>query len=305
MKKAIESLVVLSSTLIILSVVAFGREEAETSTTEPLPVKYEELTAVKFVSAVDKSSGTCVIPLGVLEKHGPHLPLGTDLIDVREIALRAAATEYTIVFPEYYFSQIFEGKHQPGTIAYSHKIIWDLLQETCDELSRNGIKKIVIVNGHGGNDHFLRFFCQAQLAARKDYTVYLFAPEEDPKVAEKVKKLRRTKTGGHACEVETSMMMAHRPELVQLDKAGDQSGEDQKRLKDLENAYVGIWWYASFPNHYAGDGSVATAELGQVIMDGKVTQLVEMLGKVKKDKMVFELQNRFFDEAESPLETEQ
>ncbi|MHC4070062.1 MAG: creatininase family protein [Planctomycetota bacterium] len=288
----------------VMTAGAVGQEQVNTST-ETLPVRYEQLTAVEFISAVEKSQRTCVIPLGVLEKHGPHLPLGTDLLDVREIALRAAEKEYTIVFPEYYFSQIFEGKHQPGTIAYSRKIIWNLLQETCDELSRNGIKKIIIVNGHGGNNHFLRFFCQAQLAERKDYAVYLFAPAEDPEVAEKVKKLRKTKTDGHAGEIETSIMMVNKPELVQLEKAKSQSGQDQERLKGLDGAYVGIWWYASFPNHYAGDGSAGSVELGKLLVDSNVEQLAEMLGKVKKDKMVLELQNRFFDEAESPLETKQ
>jgi creatinine amidohydrolase len=304
MKKAIEYLVMLSFVLIILPAGAVEGQEPNSSA-ESLPVKYEQLTAVEFISAVSKSASTCIIPFGVLEKHGPHLPLGTDLIDVREVALRAAKTEYTIVFPEYYFGQILEGKHQPGTIAYGHRLIWDLLQETCDELSRNGIKKIIIVNGHGGNNHFLRFFCQAQLAERKDYAVYLFTPPEDPNVAEKIKKLRKTKTGGHAGEMETSILMSHRPDLVHLDKAKDQSGEDQKRLKDLHSAYVGIWWYASFPNHYAGDGSAASHELGELFINSKVEQLVKMIREVKKDKAVRVLQSRFFEEAEKPLETKQ
>jgi creatinine amidohydrolase len=304
MKEVIGSLVVLSFVLIILPAGAVEGQRPS-SPAESLPVKYELLTAVEFISAVAKSGSTCIIPFGVLEKHGPHLPLGTDLIDVREVALRAAKAEYTIIFPEYYFGQILEGKHQPGTMAYSHRLIWDLLQETCDELSRNGIKKIIIVNGHGGNNHFLRFFCQAQLAERKDYGVYLFTPAEDPNVAEKIKKLKKTKSGGHAGEMETSILMSHRPELVQLEKAKDQSGEDKKRLKDLHGAYVGIWWYASFPNHYAGDGSVASRELGELFINGKVEQLVKMIREVKKDKTVRELQDRFFEEAEKPLETRQ
>ena len=56
------------------------------------------------------------------------------------------------MFPEYYFGQIFEAKHEPGTIAYSAKLQLALLQETTDEMSRNGCKKILIVNGHGGNN---------------------------------------------------------------------------------------------------------------------------------------------------------
>jgi len=299
MKKLIVSLIVLSGILGMLSAA-----EPNTSTGS-LPVKFELLTAVEFISALEKSAETCIIPFGVLEKHGPHLPLGTDLIDVREVALRAANAEYTIVFPEYYFGQIAEGKHQPGTISYSHKIIWDLLQETCDELARNGIKKIIIVNGHGGNNHFVRFFCQAQLEKRSDYAVYLFDPKDDPELQKKIKELRKSTASGHACELETSVLMAHRPDLVHLDKAREQSGEDQKRLKDLNDAYVGIWWYSSFPNHYAGDGSVATKELGELYINGKVDQLTKFIQTVKKDEKVRELQNQFFNEAEKPLETKQ
>ena len=254
---------------------------------------------------MSQSGGTCIIPFGILEKHGPHLPLGTDLLDARELALRAAKREYAIIFPQYYFGQIFEAKHQPGTVAYSAKLIWDLLQETCDELSRNGLKKIIIVNGHGGNNHFLRFFGQAQLANRKDYVVYLFAPSADPQFEAKVEAMRKTGGGDHAGETETAMMLAHRPDLVHLEQAAQQSGSDQKRLQDLPDAYTGIWWYAKFPNHYAGDGSAANRELGELLLNDQVDKLVKMIRAVKEDAKAIELQNRFFDEAEKPLKTKQ
>src|SRR5262249_13658643 len=118
-----------------------------------LSVKWEELTAPEFVTAIQRAQGTCVLPFGIREKHGPHLPLGTDLINVRYAALHAAEQEYAVVFPEYYFGQIFEAKHEPGTIAYSLELQLKLLQETTDEMARNGCKKIVIANGHGGNEH--------------------------------------------------------------------------------------------------------------------------------------------------------
>jgi creatinine amidohydrolase len=270
-----------------------------------LPVRYEELTAPDFVRALEKSGGTCLIPLGVIEKHGPHLPLGTDLLNVRLVALRAAQQEYTIVFPEYFFSQIFEARHQPGTLAYSQKLMWAILEETCDELGRNGVKKIILVSGHGGNSNFLPYFCQAQLARRRDYAVYLYRPTGDPKAEEQIRKMRKTTTGGHADEEETAVMLANRPELVHLDRAKNQSGADQKRLTELPDFYAGIWWYASFPNHYAGDGSPATRELGELLVENEVKQLVKAIQEVKKDKAVLELQKRFFDEAENPLKTQQ
>lgn len=268
-------------------------------------VRWEELTAPAFVRAVERSSSTAVIPLGIVEKHGPHLPLGTDLINVRELALRAAAEEYTIVFPAYFFGQIFEARHQPGTLAYSERLMWDLLQETLDEVARNGIKKIILVNGHGGNNSFLPFFCQAQLARRNDYAVYLYQPATDPEEDAEVRKLRKTEMDMHGGEMETSAMLAHRPDLVDLAQAGAQSGDDQARLDGLADTYTAIWWYARFPNHYSGDGRPANRELGERVLAARAKQLAAMIRAVKADTRVLELQQRFFTEAEHPLKTPQ
>ena len=283
-----------------------GWSSQKTNSPQPAPsVLYEELTAPDFVQAVAKSGSTCVIPLGILEKHGPHLPLGTDLIDVRELALRAARQEYTIVFPAYYVGQILEAKHQPGTVAYSAQMMMSLLQETCDELGRNGVKKIILVNGHGGNGAFLHFFCQAQLASPKAYAVYLFDPSEDPAMDEALKKLRKTTVDGHAGEEETSAMLFNRPDLVHQDRAGQQSGADLNRQAGLKHAYTGIWWYARQPNHYRGDGRFGNKEMGKVIADIETRQLVEMIASVKKDTVTLELQKQFFEGSANPLATKQ
>lgn len=120
-----------------------------------LSPKWEELTAADFLQAIKNSQGICLLPFGILEKHGPHLPLGTDLLNVRYLSLNAVKEEYAVIFPEYYFGQIFEAKHQPGTVAYSLQLQLQLLQETTDEMARNGCKKVLIVNGHGGNEYLL------------------------------------------------------------------------------------------------------------------------------------------------------
>ncbi len=270
-----------------------------------LVIAYEELTAPDFIKAVAKSEATCIIPVGILEKHGPHLPLGTDLFECRELSLRAARKEYTIVFPPYYVGQIFEAKHQPGTIAYSAETMLTLLQETCDELSRNGIKKIILVNGHGGSDELVHFFCQIQLGRKKNYAVYLYDPSDDSSVQEQIDKLRKTKLDGHAGEKETSEMLAIRPDLVHIDRAKEQSGEDKNRLSGLKHAYTGIWWYAKYPNHYQGDGSAGTKEFGETILDLESGLLAEMIRTVKQDKVTLDLQNRFFDASDKPLQTKQ
>ncbi len=301
--KANRLILILFVSLLIMNGESNAMENSNSE--DQLPVKYEELTAPEFSRAVELSDGVCVIPLGILEKHGPHLPLGTDLLDAREIVLTAAEKEYCIVFPEYYFGQIYEAKQQPGTIAYSHELVWNLLQETCDELARNGLKKIILVNGHGGNTYFLQYFCQAQLAAYKEYFVVLFRPESDSTVNKKVQALRKTKTDGHAGETETSMILSHRPDLAHVELGKDQSGENLARLDHIPYIFTGIWWYARYPNHYAGDGSEADKKIGELLINSRAEQLVELIRAIKKDDTIFKLQEKFFRQSEQPLKTGQ
>ena len=276
------------------------------SAQDQLSYKMEELTAPDFVKAVEKSSETIILPIGVFEKHGPHLPLGTDLLTAREIALRAAEKEYTVVFPWYYFSQINEARHQPGTIAYSPELIWKILQETLNELSRNGFKKIIIFNGHGGNNAFLEYFGMAQLSERRDYALYWFQPTYDPEVIKKAEALtQHDPYDQHAGNRETSMMKAIVPDLVHTERAGLQSGIDQDRLKSLPHVYSGIWWYAKYPNHYSGDGSKANAAAGEILLNAVVEQFVESIRNIKADSIVPTLQEQFFYDAENPLKTQQ
>lgn len=273
---------------------------------QDIPYKLEELTTPEFIQAVAKSSETCILPIGVFEKHGAHLPLGTDLYVAREMALRAAEKEFTVVFPWYYFSQINEARQQPGTIAYSPELIWNVLQETLDELNRNGFKKIIIVNGHGGNSAFLNYFGMAQLSKRRDYALYWFQPTYDPEVMKKAVALtQHDPYDQHGGNRETSLMMAIVPDLVYPDRAGQQSGVDLNRMKHLPNIYSGIWWYARYPNHYSGDGSKSNAQAGELILNHLVDQLVQTIKNVKKDTTVPALQQQFFDEAENPLKTKQ
>ncbi len=213
-----------------------------------LSVKWEELTAEDFRAAIQQAKGTCLLPFGILEKHGPHLPLGTDLLNVRFAALHAAEQEFAVVFPEYYFGQIFEAKHQPGTVAYSMELQLKLLQETTDEMARNGCKKVVIVNGHGGNEHLLPYFAQAQMASPKEYVVYVLDGERSRPGGPAKKS---TGVDYHAGENETSNTFYTHPELTHIDRAGRESGADQKRQNLPDFLYTGIWWYARFPNHYS------------------------------------------------------
>lgn len=271
------------------------------SQSSSLPFRYEELTSPQFVTAVEKAGGVCIIPLGIMEKHGAHLPLGTDLFEAREIAFTAAKKEYAVVFPPYFTGQIFEAKHQPGTIAYSSDLIWKMLEETCNELSRNGLKKIVLLNGHGGNTSFLQFFCQSQLVEDKGYIVVLFQPETVPSLDREIRSLKKAKLDGHAGEEETSMMYFIRPDLVNVDAIKNESGLDQGRLNQLKNGYTGIWWYARYPNHYAGDVVRADKRLGELLVEQDALQLAGLVKYLKENNTIEQLQEEFFKRAGNPL----
>jgi len=266
-----------------------------------LSVHWEELTGPDFVQAIKRAQNTCLLPFGILEKHGPHMPIGSDLFNARYAALHAAEQQYAVVFPEYYFGQISEARHEPGTVAYSRDLQLALLQATTDEMARNGCKKILIVNGHGGNVSLLPYFAQSQLDKPHDYVVYIFN-QRTPTTGGPKKK---TTIDEHAGESETSKMMIVRPDLLHMDRATSESGADQHRLNLPPGVYTGIWWYARFPDHYAGDGSAATHELGEYQMKWWVDSVVKAIAAVKADDESLKLQNEFYEKSTHPLDTPQ
>ncbi len=286
---------------LVLSLLAATSIASFAQTATGLSPKWEELTGPDFITAIHQSQGVCILPFGIIEKHGPHLPLGTDLINVRYATEHAAAAEYAVIFPAYYFGQIAEAKHEPGTVSYSMHMQLDLLQETTNEMGRNGCKKIIIVNGHGGNEDLLPYFAQSQLQTPHDYVVYIYRWHGNYPG----RPAERSKIDMHAGESETAHTMVARPDLVHQDRAAQESGADQARLHLPQDVYTGIWWYARFPNHYSGDGSVATLELGQSDMKAYVGDLASTIRAIKADQTSLQLQNEFFEESKHPLDTKQ
>ena len=285
---------------LIAAVIAAG---AQAQTLSP---NWEELTAEDFVKGLDQAKGVCLLPFGIIEKHGPTGPMGTDLLNVRYATFEAVKKEYAIVFPEYYFGQIFEAKHQPGTIAYSTHLQLELLQETTAEMARNGCKKVVIISGHGGNTNLIQFFAQTTLETPKDYVVYAIT-NQNPAGSAPPPGTQPSKPGvdGHAGEAEISNVMAHRPDLVHIDRAPEESGRDQNRLDMPSNVYTGIWWYAKFPNHYQGDAAGASAARGVALMQQRIDGLVTAIRAIKSDQAGPRLQKEFFDASGKPTQTKQ
>ncbi|HUU99590.1 MAG TPA: creatininase family protein [Bacteroidales bacterium] len=284
--------------LMLPVVVLFSQQASQVN----LPFRMEELTSPQFVKAVELSGGVAVIPLGIIEKHGPHLPLGTDLFEAREAACTAAKKEYAVVYPPYYVGQIFEARHQPGTIAYSSELMWKMLEETCTELARNGLKKIILVNGHGGNTSFLQYFCQSQLAGQNDYIVVLFQEGADPVYAKEIKSMKKATLDGHAGEEETSMMYVIRPDLVNQEVIKSESGTNQGKLDQLSYGYTGIWWYARFPNHYASDVAQPNQRLGELLITSWANQIADLIKYLKNNNTIEQLHKEFNQRAHNPIQ---
>jgi creatinine amidohydrolase len=169
-------------------------------------------------------------------------------------------------------------------------------------MARNGCKKVVIVNGHGGNNSLLPLFAQSQLASPRDYVVYVFGL---PNTNVPGRPAMKTPFDMHGGEAETSHMLVARPDLVHQDRAGLQSGADLHRQSLPDSVYTGIWWYARFPNHYAGDASAANKALGEFDQKEWSRQIAAALKDIKADDASLKLQNQFFEEAQHPLETKQ
>jgi creatinine amidohydrolase len=104
---------------------------------QQLTVKWEELTAGDFLKAIQTAQNTCVLPIGILEKHGPHLPLGSDLINVRWATLHGAEQEYASSSRNTISARFSKPRASPEQLPKCEAAT-ELLQETTDEMARNG-----------------------------------------------------------------------------------------------------------------------------------------------------------------------
>ncbi len=256
-------------------------------------MQWENLTAPDFASAAAQT-GVCILALGVLERHSDHLPLGTDYLIAHRIACLAAEKEAAVVFPPFYFGQIYEARCFPGAVALKPALLLEVLTSILDEIGRNGFQKIILYNGHGGNAHLLPFIAQSSLYEQKPYTIYLYQGQLSEEEQKTWQQTCETTLHGHACECETSISLACHPDLVHMERVVD-NGQPLKRLEDLPNAYSGIWWYANYPEHYAGDARPATAEKGQVLRGLIVDSLARFIKGVKEDTVTPALEKEFFD----------
>ena len=192
---------------------------------------WENLREEEFENAIAESKGLCIVPVGCLEKHGQHLPVGTDVIHITEIAKRVSEKEPVCIFPTMYFGEKTGAGEFRGTVIFSQELRQQILKETCSEIARNGFKKILLYNGHGGNVDMLSAFSRSVLYEKTDYMVYTYSlgsdfatpkkllqknypylTKEDKEVLKKYNEDK--KRYGHACFIETGWVYGVRPETV-------------------------------------------------------------------------------------------
>jgi creatinine amidohydrolase len=255
-------------------------------------MQWEELTATEFEAAA-RETGVCVVAMGVIEKHSEHLPLGTDYLNGHRIACMAAEAEPAVVFPPFYFGQIYEARCFPGTLTIRPTLLMELVQGVMDEIGRNGFRKIILYNAHGGNTYWLHFVRQCTLWEQKPYDVY-FPAGLTPDRQEKWQMLLDTPVHFHACECETSISLANHPHLVKMERVPKEPAIALERMKQLSYNSAGISWYADYPDHYAGDARPASAEKGRALRQLQVDNLAEYIAAVKADQVAPALTDEFF-----------
>ena len=258
--------------------------------------KWDELTARDFPKAVEQVGGVCVVPIGCLEKHGDHLPLGSDVVIADALTKRAAEKESALLFPALHSGQIHEAKHHPGAVALTAETLIRMLDETVGEIARNGLTKIILYCGHGGNDDILAHYCRTMLERPREFVLYLIRLEDywSPVTnSDEWRRKMQSEFDLHGGEVETSLMLALRPDLVKMQNLSE-PGRPMGRQAHLGGVRTAVRWYANFPGHYAGDAAGATAEKGRFLIERMTDRIAAMIKAVKEDQVTGQLQKEFF-----------
>ncbi len=253
----------------------------------------EHMTSPDAKEAAEKGL-VAVLPIGSTEVHGPHMPLGTDAIVAHELARRAAEKEEAVVLPPLYYGFVQESAHFPGTVSLSAKTLLTMIEEVCNEAARNGFKKILIVNGHGGNSVLLRTFMRTTLRKKKNYVLYAMI---DPwaGINELAAKLSEGRLYGHACEIETSIGLHLYGSHVKMSNVKREGKLGSTGLpKGIETPFD---WQAYALDVYVGDPRHATKEKGKILVDKMVEYLAEAIKAIRNDAVVPKVLDEYYRKA--------
>jgi creatinine amidohydrolase len=246
-------------------------------------MRWEELTSAE-IDTLDRDKTVVILPLGAVEQHGNHMPLGTDTLLAQAVSLAAAAVAGdTFVMPPPWYG--FSAHHMrfPGSITLRVETIMAVVEDVVASLVRHNFRRILIVNGHGGNNGLIDVLAStlghthygtARIAA---LTYFVLAREA-------IAKLRKSRSGGmgHACEFETSMVQHIRPELVKIDRAETVYPDPGSRYltTDLLGTQA-IRLYHDFgdlsPTGTLGDPAYASPEAGKLFFTAVTGELAAFI----------------------------
>lgn len=212
-----------------------------------------------------------LLPIGATEQHGDHLPLGTDNILAEEYARRIAERIDGVVLPAVPFGYSWVWQDVPGTITVGHRTIEAYLADVIDSAERSGVAKLVIVDGHESNTTTMKYVVRDH-AARSDFPVVRLFYPDIARIREEVCESPTWHGMIHACEFETSLMLAARPELVDLGRAvreyppsSDGYAYGAEQLGEI--SVSGVF----------GDPTLASKDKGEELFDRFVAEAVRII----------------------------
>jgi creatinine amidohydrolase len=242
------------------------------------PIRFEEIGGFELAAVISQCP-LAILPLGSLEFHGPHNPLGADSIIISGIADKVAVRTNGLLFPTIRFTQCpAHTENFPGSVSIRPEIMTMYYADVLRNVLQLGFRKVFILNGHDGNIGPGRG-AMAQVANEVKDASILFASWWEFLPGSKMKELGLFKQAngghGHGGPLETSAVAAFRPDLVHLDKARDLP--EPPELSDGSPYFLQKSTATNWPG-YSGHVSEASAEKGRVLItiseDG-IVKLVE------------------------------
>jgi creatinine amidohydrolase len=226
-----------------------------------------------------KQDAIVILPVGSLEQHGPHLPVEVDSLLGETVALRAAkliaAREPVVVLPNLWTGISEHHMSFGGTVTLDFPTFFAVVRGIVESVARHGFRRIVLLNGHGGNDNGLRVIAD-ELGPKLNlpilqFTYWYAAAQPIAAILEKQKGLQ------HACEAETSMMMALRPDLVARDRIALAEVNQTPELTEVAGG--GLYMWRSLASRSSagviGYPSAASPEKGERLLDGIAREIAQ------------------------------
>jgi len=242
-------------------------------------VKWNEMTGPE-VADFAKTCDMAVLPIGSIEHHGPHLPNGCDTFIAEHICDLVAAEVPCIVLPTMEYNICSQMKRYPGVISIPPDAMVQMYDAIFRECARNGFKKIFAAVCHGGSENPVQFLANLvherasnEGPAAPDY--YLFSKTLSPAAATEYAKGAVIEVG-HGGEIETSVLLAARPELVHLDRVT----EDGPTNKRSVSANYYIDWINQVPLGYVGNARLASPETADRFMEAVAADFVKVAKEI-------------------------